>query len=163
MWNGRVLSQLYPQLFSFTINENITLFSVLELNELEDLFHLPLSEEAYTQFCDLNIYMQAFQQFGEAGQWKYIWGNGHYISSKAYKSMIGSRPIHLAFKWIWFSACQQKHKIFFWLLLKNRLNTRSLLKRKNMQLDSYDCELCLLQKEEKLRHLFFKCSFARNC
>jgi hypothetical protein len=60
MWNGRVLNQLYPHLFSFTINENITLFSVLELNELEDLFHLPLSEEAYTQFCDLNIYMQAF-------------------------------------------------------------------------------------------------------
>jgi hypothetical protein len=32
-----------------------------------------------------------------------------------------------------------------------------------MYLDSYDCELCLLQREEKLRHLFFKCSFARNC
>jgi hypothetical protein len=26
MWNGRVLSQLYPHLSSFTINENITLF-----------------------------------------------------------------------------------------------------------------------------------------
>jgi hypothetical protein len=32
-----------------------------------------------------------------------------------------------------------------------------------MPLDSYDCELCLLIKEEKLRHLFFKCPFARNC
>jgi hypothetical protein len=32
-----------------------------------------------------------------------------------------------------------------------------------MQLESYDCELCILQKEERLRHLFFKCSFARNC
>jgi hypothetical protein len=32
-----------------------------------------------------------------------------------------------------------------------------------MQLDSYDCELCLLQKEEKLRHLFFKCPFDKNC
>jgi hypothetical protein len=52
---------------------------------------------------------------------------------------------------------------FFWLHLKNRLNTRNLLRRKNMPLESYDCELCLLIKQEKLRHLFFKCLFARNC
>jgi hypothetical protein len=51
----------------------------------------------------------------------------------------------------------------FLLLLKNRLNIRSLLKRKNMQLDSYDCELCLLQNKGRLRHLFFKCSFERIC
>lgn len=32
-----------------------------------------------------------------------------------------------------------------------------------MHLDSYDCELCILQKEETLRHLFIKCPFARRC
>jgi hypothetical protein len=32
-----------------------------------------------------------------------------------------------------------------------------------MYLESYTCELCLLQKEEKLRHLFLSCSFAKNC
>jgi hypothetical protein len=68
------------------VNENITLLSILELNELQDLFNLPLSEEAYTQLCDLDIYMQALQHSEEADHWKYIWGNDHYISSKAYKS-----------------------------------------------------------------------------
>jgi septation ring formation regulator EzrA len=48
------------------------------------------------------------------------------------------------------------------LLLKNRLNTRGLLKRKDMSLDSYNCELCLLQKEENLRHIFFRCPFAKK-
>jgi hypothetical protein len=43
------------------------------------------------------------------------------------------------------------------------LNTRGLLKRRNMQLDSYICELCMLQKEEGIRHLFFRCAFAKNC
>jgi hypothetical protein len=38
-----------------------------------------------------------------------------------------------------------------------------MLRRKNMYLESYTCDLCILQKEERLRHLFFKCSFARNC
>jgi hypothetical protein len=32
-----------------------------------------------------------------------------------------------------------------------------------MHLKSYTCELCLLQREESLRHLFYKCAFARNC
>jgi hypothetical protein len=47
IWKGRVLGQSYSHLFSFTTNENITLCSMLEMNDLEDLFHLPLSEEAY--------------------------------------------------------------------------------------------------------------------
>jgi hypothetical protein len=32
-----------------------------------------------------------------------------------------------------------------------------------MYLESYVYELYILQKEERLRHLFFKCSFAKNC
>jgi hypothetical protein len=30
-------------------------------------------------------------------------------------------------------------------------------------LDSYTCDLCILQREETLRHLFFRCSFAKLC
>jgi hypothetical protein len=56
-----------------------------------------------------------------------------------------------------------KHKVFFWLLLQNRLNTRALLRRKNMVLDSYTCELCLRQREETLRHLIILYPFAKNC
>jgi hypothetical protein len=60
-----------------------------------------------------------------------------------------------------------KHKIiiesFFWLLLQNRLNTGAMLRRRQMQLDSYNCELCLRQNEETLQHLFLRCSFANNC
>jgi hypothetical protein len=51
----------------------------------------------------------------------------------------------------------------FWLLLQDRLNTRGLLRRKNMYLDSYVCELCIRQREEILWHLFFRCPFAKNC
>jgi hypothetical protein len=44
-----------------------------------------------------------------------------------------------------------------------RLSTIGLLGRKAMHLESYTCEMCILQKEETLRHLFFKCAFAKNC
>lgn len=42
-------------------------------------------------------------------------------------------------------------------------STLEVLKRRNMHLDSYTCELCILQREETLRHLFVKCNFARAC
>jgi hypothetical protein len=37
-----------------------------------------------------------------------------------------------------------KHKIFFWLLLNDRINTKDLLQRKNYNLDSYTCDMCIL-------------------
>jgi hypothetical protein len=31
------------------------------MNDLSDLFQLPLSEEAYAQFCELQIFIQGMQ------------------------------------------------------------------------------------------------------
>ena len=56
-----------------------------------------------------------------------------------------------------------KTKGFFWLLLKDTLNMRGLLRRRNMYLESYTCENCILQLEETLPHLFLRCNFAKNC
>ena len=46
-----------------------------------------------------------------------------------------------------------EQKNFFWLILQGRLNTRALLKRKNMQLPDYTCVLCACNVEEDLIHL----------
>jgi hypothetical protein len=54
-------------------------------------------------------------------------------------------------------------RFFFWLLLKDRLNTRSFLRQQTMPLDSYTCDNCILQLEETFLHLFFRCNFARRC
>jgi hypothetical protein len=85
---------------------------VLQLDELHELFNLPLSEEAYAQYCDLEIYLQTLQINQEADQWRYIWGDGHYRTTKAYTHLIGSQAVHHAFKWICKSSCQQKHNVF---------------------------------------------------
>ena len=58
---------------------------------------------------------------------------------------------------------QIARKFFFWLLLKDRLSTRELLRRKTMDLESYNCVLCHLNVEESLLHLFFHCPFAMSC
>jgi hypothetical protein len=45
----------------------------------------------------------------------------------------------------------------------NRVNTRVLLRRKNMELEYYSCELCIWQMEETRGHLFIYCNFAKQC
>jgi hypothetical protein len=45
---------------------------------------------------------------------------------------------------------------------KKQSKHKGLVRRENINLGSYDCELCLLQKEERLRHLFFKYPFAKK-
>ena len=71
--------------------------------------------------------------------------------------------VHPAFKRIRKSSCQNKHKVFSWLLLKDRISTRELLRRKNMELQDYNCAICQDLVEESLSHLFIGCPFATSC
>lgn len=77
--------------------------------------------------------------------------------------MIGPSEAHHIYRIIWSCSSRLRHKIFFWLLLHDRVNTRNLLHRKSMHLDSYACALCAEQVKETLMHLFWDCPFALNC
>jgi hypothetical protein len=72
MWSERIIKLSYAQLHSFAINGNITAKAVMEQESLQDIFHLPLSEEAYEQLCELDIIMQSLQLTGEKDTWSYI-------------------------------------------------------------------------------------------
>jgi hypothetical protein len=106
--------------------------------------------------------MQSLHLTNTNDTWSYIWGTKNYSSVKAYMHMLAYDLVHPTLKWIWKTKCQTKHKVFFWLLLQDKLNTRGMLRRRNMYLDSYACEMCIQQREESLRHLFFRCSFAKK-
>jgi hypothetical protein len=61
---------------------------------------------------------------------------------KAYLQIIGINNASPIFKWMWKFCVRGKHKFFFWLLLGDKLNTIELLRRKNMDLQEYNCVLC---------------------
>ena len=48
-------------------------------------------------------------------------------------------------------------------MLSDRINTRDLLRRRGMILESYTCELCILQRPESSEHLLLRCNFAKAC
>lgn len=75
---------------------------------------------------------------------------------------MGPSSAHIIFK-IWKFYVRLRHKIFIWLLLYDRINTRNLLNRKSLFLESYNCALCTDNTEETLMHLFWDCPFSLYC
>lgn len=81
----------------------------------------------------------------------------------SYNLLLGSHQVIPAITWLWKSCSQLKHKIFFWLLIMNRLNTREMLLRKSFFIEDYTCPVCNTFTLESRDHLFFHCRFAQHC
>ena len=139
-WDGIPKSTQYPELWSFSACKDITVLQA-RLVDSQELFHAPLSIEAFVQLQELN----------------------DCLDNLPHNNQMGNQWTHPIFSWLWKSKCQPKHKVFFWLLLKDRLNTRAFLRQRSMFLDSYSCGNCILQVEETVIHLFFRCNFAKRC
>lgn len=88
-----------------------------------------------------------------------------YFVQKAFLKLIGTCESSPWFKWMRKSCCRSILKFFFWLVLRGRIKTINLLKRKNRHLDSYTFVLCSSQLEEISLHLLFDfdCSFSESC
>ena len=88
-----------------------------------------------TSLCTISGITRVSTEFGSFTRrkwyWTYIWGSPNYQSSKAYNFLTGHKIIHSSFNWVWNTCSQLKHKIFFWLLLIDRLNTRHVAASEN--------------------------------
>jgi hypothetical protein len=56
-------------------NSLITVKAAVQSDDIQDMFHLPLLEEAYLQFCEMDIYLQLVETDNQADSWSYIWGS----------------------------------------------------------------------------------------
>jgi len=137
LWEGEVPRQKFPELFSFAKDKHLTVAQSINQSPLHSLFHLPLSIQAHSQMLILQQKMRSVIISEEQDKWTYIWNSSKFTVKKAYRHLSGSNVVHQAFNWLWASSCQTKHKVFFWLVLKDRISTRELLRRKNMQLQDY--------------------------
>lgn len=63
----------------------------------------------------------------------------------------------------WKSSCQAKYKIFFCLLLHDRVNTRNILFRICFHLETYNCATMQCGQEETPVHLFWTCPMGMRC
>jgi len=144
-------------------NKSISLSKALDTVDNINLFSLPMSIEAFNQFQDFQLELSALALNQLNDNWSYIWGSTLFSSSKAYRSLAGHSQVEPIFRWLWKTSCQGKHKFFFWLILKDRLSTRDMIRRRGMHLDDYHCVLCQQSTEESTMHLLFYCPFAKDC
>jgi hypothetical protein len=166
VWNGNLLQQKFPRLFSFAKNKNILVAQFLMNNQLETQFHLPLSEQAFLEYQELQEIISSIQVDNEAkDSWHYAWGNNTFTSSRCYHYHFNNFQPPIPFIWIWDSCCANKIKVFSWFLLVDRLNVRNILRRKRHKLqgNDYTCVLCSAQTEETTFHLIFSCPFSLQC
>jgi hypothetical protein len=154
------MKQRFPQLFSYVLNEELFAKKVFDAEDISSLFYLPLSQIAYQKLLELKQMMQENSPSDQLDVWKYCWGD-NYTPAQFYKLIHEHMKVPSVHKWLWKSCCMMKTKMFAWLLLSDRLNTRDLLQRRHVTDDTH-CELCPGRIYEGRIHLFFHCNFSQR-
>lgn len=166
VWNGQLLQEKFPRLFSFTRNRNISVQQSLTNSILASQFYLPMTAIAYQEFEKLQHLIQDLQYNPQQkDKWHYIWGAPKYTSSAFYNYPYKFVHPPQPFLWLWNYKCCNKLRVFTWLLFMDRLSIRNILKRKKHKLNdnNYNCVLCDGGYEETAFHLFFSCTFSQQC
>lgn len=166
MWLQEIISESHPRLFSFATNEDVSVQKLLTAQTLGANFILPLSAQAREELTDLQSATTSTNLVaGLKDKWSCVWGRENFSSSKFYLYCFREMQADEAFGWIWKTRCNNKWKVFLWLFLADRINTRNMLRRRGMSLqnNNYGCLLCSGAPEETVEHLFFKCPFSTAC
>jgi hypothetical protein len=135
------LQEKWLHLYSFDKDESISLKEAIAAPHISELFHLPVSEEAMIQLNLFQALLQELLPTTDSDSWTML-GNTLVKVSQVYKVLMRNDGAMSALKWMWKGYCQQRHKVFFWLLIHNRLNTRALLQWKNFVMNDYSCVMC---------------------
>jgi hypothetical protein len=128
------------------------------LTSPRELFHLSLSAEIFRQFQLLSSELHGMQMYEHKDKWSYNWGSLSYSSQKAYKLILVT-PRYLRPLLVSRVLNVNLNKT----MLHDKLNTRDVLRRRRMELESYTCENYTLQRTETWSHLFLRCNFALRC
>jgi hypothetical protein len=156
------LAESFPRLYSYVLDSKLTTAEVYDYQQPSELFHLPMSEQAYQEFQLLTNLMRFNPLLVSNDKWVYSWGPT-YTVSKYYQHLHAHIVVMPIFKWIWKSACMMRTKFFAWLLLNDRVNTRDMLisRHWNVTNDNH-CVLCPSRAYEDSLHMFFNCNFSQR-
>jgi hypothetical protein len=162
---GTLLCNAYPRLFSYALNEDLSVADFVGHQTPTSLFALPLSVQAFEEFNDTQAWVRELQIDTSLNDTRsFCWGNNQYTSAKFYRFIFQAIPEDASLKLIWKSRSLPKLRVFAWLLIMDRLNTKDIMNRKNWIINSDNyCVLCHTQELETRDHLFFECSYASAC
>jgi hypothetical protein len=156
------MRQRFPRLFSFVLDEHMSAAEVFAAQDFSELFFRPLSIQAFHELGELQMIMQANPLSQQKDHWTYTWGE-KYSPGLFYKHIHKHIQVPRVYKWLWKSCCRMTTKMFAWLLLHNRINTRDMLQRRHWKVtNDVHYELCPSRIYEDRIHLFFECCFSKR-
>jgi len=102
-----------------------------------------MSRLAYNEFMLFRDKLDDFRtDMQEPDVWVVKCRSGLYTSTLYYQHQFKDVNTPPIFSWIWKAKCMPKIKVFSWLLLVDRLNTRGMLLKRNKHLE--EGYLCVL-------------------
>ena len=92
--------------------------NVRETEDLDTLFTLPLSEQAFNELQDLQLELHSVPyDDAQIDSWVFIWGSSIYSSQKFYALSFKKMATSPCFTWLSKSKCIPRIKFFGWLIL----------------------------------------------
>jgi hypothetical protein len=164
LWMNSIISNTYPRLASFAKNEDASVVEIIQAEDVDSIFFLPLSQQALHELEDLQAQLQIMSYDEDAKDcWTPVWGN-RYTSSKFYSHVFNNIDSHPIFKAVWKSRYTPVSNFLLGSFWWTGSNTKSMLQRRHLNVqDDTLCIMCNSGEKETIDHLFFRCSFARNC
>jgi hypothetical protein len=164
-WTKPPLSENLARLFSFASNTDISVRDFVGETNLGTIFQLPLSMEAHEELLTLQGVMHSgLLEENEPDIWSYVWEADDYKPKDFYSFCFRDIKPPKFLPYIWKSRCTMKHKMFAWLMLVDRINTRDMLRRRHFNIGAiYSCLTCDSGRDETRNHLFFDCDFSSEC
>ena len=152
----------FSRLFSYVKDPWIIVYEAFRSQDMINMFHLPLSAQAYQEFLTVQDLMVSCSREVEQKDTWFWQGTCNAFKPKLFYSFMHSNmsfnPLLL---WIWKSSCTMKIKVFAWMLIMDRLNTKDMVETRHWHLDDgVNCLLCPLRTRETRNHLFFECNFS---
>jgi hypothetical protein len=92
-------------------------------------------------------------------RWRWT-AHGHYSSKSAYDIQFMGTYCSFNNKAIWRAKAEEKHRLFAWLLIQNKILTADLLQLRNWPCDPI-CRLCD-QEPETAQHISLHCVYAQE-
>jgi hypothetical protein len=88
-----------------------------------------MSSVAFQQFQILENTLSSHRTSTALDKWTYLWTGQIFSSHKTYARMMGGKKVKPTFMLMWKSKRQPKQNFFFWLIMRDKLNTKSMLRR----------------------------------
>ena len=123
------LQDRFPRLYSFCLHKNLSVREVFQASSFQDLFYLPLSEQDFQDLHQLSSLMGCFHIDSSCHD---SWGWRHgkksdYTAKKFYDFVYQPMVANPILGWIWRSCCTMSIKMFAWLVIMDRVNTKDMI------------------------------------